>query len=120
MPRWQLEAAAWRLASDLRLAQQVAISTGKTSRVEFRQFNNDYRMWLPEDMERVRLPEGISYAGNTFPLSSGVRKVSFTALGAPSQGGTVTLANQRGDKLYVITTPATGRVRVSKDPPEHW
>jgi Tfp pilus assembly protein FimT len=118
--RWELDAAAWRLVSDMRLARQTAITTGKAVRIEFRTTANDYRVFYPDRTERVRLPDNITYAGNNFPLVQGVRRVSFSALGAPSQGGTVTLQNKRGAKLYVIMTPATARIRVSKTPPAHW
>ncbi len=116
----KLEAAAWRLVSDMRLARQAAITTGKTTRIEFREAAGDYRIFLPEKTVRVRLPDSIVYAGNNFPLVQGVRKVSFTPTGAPSQGGTVIFKNRRGDKLYVVMTPATARIRVSKVPPAHW
>lgn len=116
----KLESAAWQLVSDMRLARQAAITTGKTTRIEFRETAGDYRIFLPEKTVKVRLPEGIVYAGNNFPLVQGVRKVSFTSTGAPSQGGTVIFKNKRGDKLYVIMTPATARIRVSRDPPAHW
>lgn len=121
IPRRQLESSAWRLVSDLRMARHAAVSAGEYTRVEFRESNNDYRVWLPEGMERVSLPEGICFSGNNFPYnSSGLRMVAFSPQGAPNRGGTVIFTNNRGDKLYVITTPATGRVRVSREPPEHW
>lgn len=119
----KLESAAWRLVSEMRLARQTAISTGKTVRIEFRVEANDYRIWYPDETVRVKLPEGITISGNNFPLkknSIGIREVSFTPTGAPTQGGTVTFKNSRGDRLYVITTPATARTRLSKDPPAHW
>jgi len=34
--RWILETTAWRLVSDLRLAQQIAITTGVNTRIDFR------------------------------------------------------------------------------------
>jgi Tfp pilus assembly protein FimT len=118
MERGRLEVAAWRLASDMRLAQQVAVTTEKQTRLEFRWEAGDYRMFLPVEKTTVKLPEGINYAMNNFPLEYGVRKLSFTPLGAPSRGGTVGFKNRRGGKLYVIITPATGRVRISPEPPK--
>ncbi len=116
--RWCLEEAAWRLASDMRLARQMAISTGKDTRFEFLLESGMYRMFLPTEKQIVKLPEGITYAYNNFPRSGNVSKFSLSPLGAPGPGGTVGLKNRRGAKLYVIITPATGRVRVSPTPPD--
>lgn len=115
--RWRLEEAAWRLAADMRLARQLAISTGKDARFEFRWEQGDYRMFLPEEKTTVELPEGISYTYNNFTADGGVRKFLISPLGAPSPAGTVGFKNRRGAKLYVIIAPATGRVRISKTPP---
>lgn len=115
--RWTLETAAWRLVSDLRLAQQIAISGGIDTRIDFRWAANDYRMFLPVEKSMVKLPSGVSYALNNFPVSGGVHKLSFTTLGAPSRGGTVGLKNESGSRIYVILTPATARIRVSSEPP---
>jgi hypothetical protein len=116
--KWRLEAAAWRLASDMRLARQVAITEGISTKIEFRWEARDYRIFLPEEKKTVKLPRGISYAMNNFPISGGVRGFTISPLGAPSPAGTVGFKNERGGKLYVIITPATGRVRVSSEPPE--
>lgn len=116
--RWTLETTAWRLVSDLRLAQQIAITTGVNTRIDFRWHAGDYRLFLPVEKTMVKLPEGISYAMNNFPHVKGVHKLSFTPLGAPSRGGTVGFKTKNGSKIYVILTPATGRIRVSPDPPK--
>lgn len=101
----------------MRLAQQVAITTGKQTRIEFRWEAADYRIFLPVEKTTVKLPEGIVYVMNNFPLEKGIRKLSFSNIGAPNQGGTVGFKNRRGSRLYVIITPATGRVKVSSEPP---
>lgn len=120
-PEWELEAAAWDLAAKIRLARQVAITRRKTTRIEFREAAGDYRIFFPGDPEeKITLPEGIYYGGINFPSSGGVHLLSFTMSGAPNQGGTVILINRDEEKRYVIVTPATGRVRVSEDPPESW
>lgn len=116
--RWTLKTTAWRLVSDLRLAQQIAITAGENTRIDFRWEAGDYRMFLPVEKTMVKLPEGISYAMNNFPYVNGVRKLSFTPLGAPSRGGTVGFKARSGLKIYVILTPATGRIRISPEPPE--
>lgn len=118
--RWKLETAARSLASDIRLAQQASITTRVNTRFEFRFYNNDYRVFYPHGRQTVRLPDGIAYNAITFPFSGGYYRVHFTPSGAPSSGGTVVLKNRKGEKIYVIVTPATGRVRISQEPPAHW
>ena len=114
-----LELAARGLASDLRRTQQRAITSGYEQRVEFRLFMNDYRIRDLGSGERVtiKLPEGINYRSVNFPSGSGHPTLVFHRSGAPGQGGTVGLTNESGDVLYVIVTPATGRVRISSSPP---
>ncbi len=116
--QWALETAAWRLVSDLRLAQQIAVTGGIDTRIDFRWAANDYRMFLPFEKSMVKLPSGVSYALNNFPITGGVHKLSFTTLGAPSRGGTVGFKTKNGSRIYVIITPATARIRVSPTPPD--
>lgn len=118
--RWKLETAARNVATEFRLAQQATITTRVNTRFEFRFHNNDCRIFYPEGRKMMRLPEGITYNAITFPFSDGYYKVHFTPLGAPSSGGTVALQNRAGGKIYIIVTPATGRVRLSKQPPGNW
>lgn len=117
--RWKLEGAARQMASDFRLAQQIAITEGITCRIYFYTFNDVYRMFLPEESTWVILPEGISYLCVNFPNApgGGYSLLSFSRTGAPNQGGNVGLIDENGDILYIIVTPATGRVRISSDPP---
>lgn len=115
--RWTLETTAWRLVSDLRLAQQIAVTGGIDTRIDFRWAANDYRLSLPVDKTIVKLPSGVTYALNNFPLVSGAHRLSFTSLGAPSRGGTVGFKTRNGSRIYVILTPATARIRVSAEPP---
>jgi len=117
-----LETAAGRLAAHMRLAQQVAVTGGKTTRVELYLARDYYSMFLPEQKEIVPLPVGIELAYLSFPgaESQGGYSLGFTRTGAPSSGGTVVLKNRRGEKRYVIVAVGTGRVRVSPSPPEHW
>ena len=113
----QLEIAAWRLASEMRLARQSAISTGITSRIQFRLFNDDYKINYAGEKDVVKLPEGIGYAYLNFPQSGGHYLLEFKCTGAPNRGGTVGLKNIDKEKIYIIVTPSTGRVRVSSTPP---
>ncbi len=117
-----VELAARSLAMDMRRSQQKAITTGWTQRIEFRRYNDDYIIRDGKTGERVTvsLPEGITYQSINFPEDSGYRLLSFNRKGAPNSGGTVALINRAGRVYYVIVTPATGRVRISEKPPDHW
>lgn len=116
---WNLKIAARKLAEDLRLARQEAIISGEASRVYFFVYSKSYLVRLGEDSLYIELPKGVNYRGTTtFPGTP--PQVHFNSLGRPSSGGTVILKSSRGDKLYVIMTPVTGRVRISKEPPESW
>jgi prepilin-type N-terminal cleavage/methylation domain-containing protein len=117
--RWKLETAASSLASDLRLARQEAITTGKVCKTVFFVYTNRYQLRLPGEVRWIALPEGIYFEGST-TFQGSPPYVHFNMLGRPSGGGTVILKSHKGDKLYVIVTPVTGRVRVSRMPPEHW
>ena len=102
-PKWRLEEAAWRLA-DMRLARQLAITTGKNTRFEFRWQANDYRMFLPVEKQRSSFPRNFLHAHQLYTCW---RFADFTSLGPePGRHG---LQNRRGGKLYVIIAPATGR-----------
>ncbi len=113
----QLEAAAWQLVSEMRLARQSAVFTGITSRLQFRIFNDDYKVILSDERKTVKLPAGICYAYINFPVADGYYLLEYKCTGAPNRGGTIGLKNRQNEKIYIIVTPATGRVRVSPEPP---
>ncbi len=115
-----LELAARSMAMDMRKAQQKAITLGWSQLIEMRENSNDYLIKDGKTSERlrVRLPEGISYRSNNFPLVGGYNLLRFYRTGAPNRGGTVGLTNDAGDVIYVIVTPATGRVRISDELPD--
>jgi len=117
-----LEIAARGLATDLRKAQQKAVTLGRTQLVEFRPSTNEYRIRdaLTEETVIITLPEGIGYGVNTYRRVGDFPLLRFRATGSPCRGGTVGLENKDKDILYLIITPATGRVRISEEPPEHW
>ncbi|HSW35692.1 MAG TPA: GspH/FimT family pseudopilin [Candidatus Limnocylindrales bacterium] len=117
-----LEIAARAMATDMRLAQQTAITTGAVRCINIRITVNDYRIGdcVSPNWVRVRMPEGVTIRSTTFPVTGGFPLLRFNRNGAPNIGGTVDLVNTAGEILYVIVTPATGRVRISDVPPEHW
>jgi prepilin-type N-terminal cleavage/methylation domain-containing protein len=122
--RRPLEIAARSLATDMRRCQQTAIVSGSGRCLEFLLYSNIYHYRIKNcstsETERISFPEGITYRSATFPTSGGIPRLRFNPDGAPNAGGTVVLQNKRGDILYVIITPATGRVRISDKPPDHW
>ncbi len=118
-----LDIAARTMATDLRKAQQKAITVGWTQLIEFRPATRQYRIkdGKTDDTVIVKLPEGIDYAVNTYDRFGDFPLLRFRSTGAPVPGGgTIGLENSRKDILYLIITPATGRIRISEDPPEHW
>lgn len=120
-----LEIAARSMATDFRKMQQKAITFGWSQLVEFRKDASGKDLYRLKDaktnkFETVRLPGDIKIQSVNFPLVGSIRTLMFQRSGAPNQGGTVVLENGAGIKLYVIVTPATGRVRISETPPENW
>lgn len=117
-PHWQLEAASRRMAGDLRLLRQEAVHAGELCRVEFYIYADRYLLTLPDGPQRVDLPAGVSFDGTT-TFSGTPPVLQFNHLGRPGSGGTVILKAGE-DFRYIIVTPVTGRVRVSRSQPEHW
>lgn len=107
---------------ELRRAQQKAITTGSTQAIDLRIYSNDYRVRDLGSGEAytVKLAEGITYRSVNFPVESGHPRISFYRSGAPNSGGTIVLNGPRDRVSYIIVTPATGRVRISDQPPENW
>jgi type II secretory pathway pseudopilin PulG len=112
-----LKVAAQELAVRMREARVAAMTGGQNCMVVFYEWEHCYRMIFPEERMFVYLPEGVRYSGNNFPNVDGRRTVYFRYTGAPNAGGHVVLRDQKGNRLYVIVTPVTGRVRVSSVAP---
>lgn len=118
LPHWQLETASRRMAGELRLLRQEAISQGRPCRMEFYVHVNRYTLNRSGSRDWVDLPQEVIFEGNTtFPGLP--PSVQFNHLGRPGSGGTIILRS--GDyRRYVIVAPVTGRVRISRTPPLHW
>lgn len=118
----ELDLAARSVALDMRRLQQAAITSGFTCCLQFYEFQHNYRRidHAAGETKRIYLPKGITIHSVNFIFSGGTHNLCFLRSGAPNRGGTVCIRNERGDKRYIIVTPATGRVRISKNPPEHW
>jgi Tfp pilus assembly protein FimT len=117
----KLNTIAIQLRADLRLAQANAFYEGVYYKIEFyATFDcptlNKYRIYKQTELyEEIQL-EGVELFKTNFTNNN----LFFYPNGVPSQGGTVTLKNNRGKVLYVIMTPVTARIRISTKPPENW
>lgn len=113
----RLDADARQMAAVLRLARQEAISSATDKNVVFYTESTKYKY----DSTYYFNP-GIAYIGTTTFTTSYAGKPAcvFKPSGVPGCGGTVTIANNRGEKRYIIVNPAAGRIRVSKKPPANW
>ena len=118
MPYWQLDAASRQMAAELRLLRQAAINCGGKQRAEFYIYLNRYTLDTPGGRRHLYLPKEVQFEGTT-TFNGLPPAVQFNCLGRPSSGGTVVLKSGAG-RRYIIVTPVTGRVRVSRDPPQNW
>lgn len=118
----ELELAAQSVALDMRRIQQAAITAGVTCEMQFYLANNSYRRLdhAAGETKRIYLPEGIEIYAITFIKSGSTYNLTFLRSGAPNRGGTLCIGNKLGDRRYILVTPATGRVRISKEPPGNW
>jgi len=105
------------MAVRFREARHTAITCGQRCTIVFYQYSGGYKIMLPDGPVWVELPAGISFAANNFPLESNRPTLYFRYTGAPNQGGHVALKDEKGNWLYVIVTPVTGRVRIGSEPP---
>jgi Tfp pilus assembly protein FimT len=120
------QAAARRLMADLEYAQNQAIVTQSATKVTFDSSANSYTVANQSgtlihpitkkdyivDFDTEDTFKGITISSLAFGSED---EVSFSALGAPSQGGSVDLA--AGSHSYRVTVaPVTGRVSVSELP----
>lgn len=121
LDKMRLEADAREIAGMLRLARQEAISTGQPQTVLFYPYASIYRH---QGRKNIHLRSGVEYLGTTTfrsVYSGGPPGCTFYPTGAVGpQAGTVTLHNQRDERLYIVVNPVVGRVRVSAQEPADW
>lgn len=115
-------AASW-VIGDIRYAQSLAIQTQQVHTVRFDAANDTYRL-IDQDEAIVEHPlrrqayqvdfdlqgqlKDVDLLSATFGASS---DLSFSALGAPQSGGTVTISYAGRQRVITVTYP-TGRVVV--------
>ena len=112
----QLELAASRLASDLRLIRSEAIASGVKCKITF--FTNEkyYIVTLADGSDRVDLPEEItSFTTNIITKDEDHDKnpyTHFTELGTIYGSGTITLQTKDKETRSIIIAPVYGRVKI--------
>lgn len=112
----KLRKDAVELSREIRLVRQRAIATQTSNQIRFYPYYHYYRTYQPT--VNHRLDDGIKFLYVSFPPDAqGWVLCRFNPLGVPAAGGTVALQNGKGQKLYVIVSPVTGRVRISSTPP---
>jgi type II secretion system protein H len=122
---YKLNVAAQQLSHNIRMVQQKAISEGVPYKILFDMNKRDYYIIKSAlngfQGKVVKLPEGVNFEWTSFTTnfnnSKNENTLIFSVSGAPIQAGTVALKN-KNERLYVMVTVATGRVRISKIPPE--
>lgn len=114
----KLRTDARLMASMLRLAREQSIASGQPRTVIFYPGNAKYKI---SGQTYHLLNPGINFVGTTTFTTrvGGLPACSFSPSGAPSSGGTITLANSNS-RIYVIVNAVAGRVRISDSPPEDW
>lgn len=112
----KLNTAAAILGSELKSVQSRAFYEGVHYKLQFWPTLDRYRIYRQTELVQDIKLDGIDLFNTNFTDNN----LYFYPSGVPSQGGTVTLKNKRGEVLYVIMTPVTARVRISPDPPENW
>jgi len=112
----KLNRAASILGMHLKSAQSQAFYKGKYYKIQFWESLDRYRIYEQTELKEDIILEDIELFNTNFTDDN----VYFFPNGVPGQGGTVTLKNSLGKKLYVIMTPVTAKVRVSSKPPENW
>lgn len=120
LDRIRLQSDARDVAQALRAARQQAISTGKPAAVYIYPYASLYRV---QDGKNLPFREGVKCVDTSLApaYSDGPPACTFHPSGVPlPRAGTVVLANQRGEKAYIIVNPVVGRVRVSNSPPSSW
>lgn len=119
--RFNLTSAARQMAADIRMHQQVAISSEddlSTYQIIFDPSKHRYQLQKNTlIMKTINLPGTVHITNTNFPGQN--NRLRFSIQGRPIDGGgTITLLDQvTGELYYVIVAAITGRVRISTEPP---
>jgi prepilin-type N-terminal cleavage/methylation domain-containing protein len=105
------------LKNDIRFVQQRAMAEGGYFDIRFYPYVTPPRYLIYQGtqlVERKDVPAGVSIVSVNFPQVGPAPALYFTFTGVPSSGGTVELRNSYGNRLLVVTTPVTARVRIEE------
>jgi prepilin-type N-terminal cleavage/methylation domain-containing protein len=113
--KYKLQVAAQELAQNIRLAQQKTIAEGVSYKIVFNLDKMDnYQLLYGRRGKLIKLPSGVFFDWTTYADVD--KTLVFNPSGAPNRGGTIAIKSGN-NKLYVIVSVATGRVRIGKVPP---
>ncbi|HHX22506.1 MAG: GspH/FimT family pseudopilin [Tepidanaerobacteraceae bacterium] len=112
LDKYKLEVAAQELAQNIRLAQQKSITEDTSYKILLGK--NNYQLLSGVKGNLFELPLGVSIEWTTYYDLD--RTIVFHPSGAPNRGGTICLAGN-DNRLYVIVSIATGRIRIGDTPP---
>lgn len=120
----QLRSAANKLAADLEYAKSMAISRGQSYTVIFDESAENYKIKDSSDTiieHPIRKGDYIEQFGGTSGLSkvnisvanfNSTSSVTFSSIGSPDNGGTVTLAADN-DEMIINVEAVTGYISIS-------
>lgn len=99
------------MVTDMRHAQQMAVSEGKNYYIYFDCQNNFYRIKTASNPQ-PKIIKQISLEGNIRLIGTSIKEFRFSGSGAAVPGLTIYLQDYRGKDYSITVRPATGRVRV--------
>lgn len=114
--RYELKVTAGQIAADLRLVQQMAVSKDKTYRIIWDVENRNcyFISDATKILRKVTLPKGIKIDYTSFRNNT----TKILPSGAPEPAGSIAITSlDKKNKVYIIVSVATGRVRISENAP---
>ncbi|NLX70599.1 MAG: type II secretion system protein [Clostridiales bacterium] len=119
----KLKTEAERIVQDIRLTQQLAITTGMDYCFEIHIYEKYYNIrpktpiatdgvykkeYLDKSLHTIKCNFASPYTGRY----AGLKVLTYTPTGIPSQTGSIELYNRNGDKMTIRVAVGTGRVRI--------
>lgn len=109
---WQMETAAWQLATEIRMVQQLAVN-GEDQRRAMLFDTGSHLYRIRKDaviVKENKLPPGVVFDSVAFAKN----RLAFNLEGVPTASGDIVLRNRYGSKYYIRVLPVTGRVKAGK------
>ncbi len=117
MARQRLDAAAWRLASDIGVVRATARAKGTTVSVDFDVATSSYSAPLVAGLDRKGSTLSSSLGGEPYLVSiktgdfGGAARLTFNGYGVPVAAGSVVLRGDAGVRTITVAA-STGSVSV--------